>query len=184
MGNNRDLKKESIPVEQKNFVGIGKIIFETPGYPWNIPHTHFIVNKTPSGMFEATNLELILDSIDDSAEEAAKTLARLTANHVMEIMLRRRGHDELTEIMDTNVMEDYWREYRKIEVELSKTKSDLSHNMDRLWVNALKETLDENIKKIIFGIAKKEAEAVYDALRGKLPEAATLSIELRKKEAA
>jgi len=36
----------------------------------------------------------------------------------MEIMMRRRGHDELLEVMDTNVMEDYWREYRKIEVEL------------------------------------------------------------------
>ena len=171
-------------MDNKNFIAIGKIIFETPGYPWNIPHTHFIVNKTPSGMFEATNLELILDSIGDSAEEAAKTLARLTANYIMEIMLRRRGHNELAEVMDTNAMEDYWREYRKIEVELSRTKNDLSHNMDRLWINALKETLDENLKEIIFGIAKEEAEAVYTALRGKLPEAVTLGVELRIKEAA
>jgi hypothetical protein len=171
-------------MDNKHFIAIGKIIFETPGYPWNIPHTHFIVNKTPSGMFEATNLEFILDSIGDSAEEAAKTLARLTANYVMEIMLRRRGHEELAEVMDTSAMEDYWREYRKIEVELSRTKNDLSHNMDRLWVNALKETLDENIKEIIFGIAKEEAEALYAALRSKLPEAATLGVELRKKEAA
>jgi hypothetical protein len=171
-------------MENKHFVAIGKIIFETPGFPWNIPHTHFIVNKTPSGMFEATNLEFILDSISNSAQDAAKNLARLTANHVMEIMLRRRGHEELAEIMDTNSMEDYWREYRKIEVELSKTKNDLSHNMDRLWINALKETLDENIKEIIFAIAKKEAEAVYAALRGKLPEAVTLGVEIRMKEAA
>jgi len=171
-------------MDNKHFVAIGKIIFETPGYPWNIPHTHFIVNKTPSGMFEATNIELILDSIGNSAEEAAKTLARLTANYVMEIMLRRRRHVELAEVMDTSVMEDYWREYRKIEVELSKTKNDLSHNMDRLWINALKETLDENIKEIIFGIAKEEAEAVYAALRGKFPEAVTLGVELRIKEAA
>jgi hypothetical protein len=179
------MNNESLSVfVNKRFIAIGKIIFESPGYPWNIPHTHFIVNETPSGLFEATNLELILDSIGDSAEEAAKTLARLTANYVMEIMLRRRGHEELAEVMDTSVMEDYWREYRKIEAELSMTKNDLSHNMDRLWVNALKETLDENIKEIIFGIAKEEAEAVYAALRGKLPEAATLGVELRKKEAA
>jgi len=169
-------------MENKQFIAIGKIVFETPGYPWNIPHTHFIVNKTPSGLFEATNLELILDSVGDSEEEAAKNLARLTANYVIEIMLRRRGHEELAEIVDTNSMEDYWREYRKIEVDLSRTKNDLSHNMDRLWVNALKETLDENIKEIIFDIAKEEAEAVYAALRGKFPEAATLSVELRKVE--
>jgi hypothetical protein len=101
-------------MENKHFIAIGKMVFETPGFPWNIPHTHFIVNKTDSGLFEATNLELILDSVGSNAQEAAQILARLTANYIMEIMLRRRGHDELKEVMDTGVMEDYWREYRKI----------------------------------------------------------------------
>jgi hypothetical protein len=171
-------------MDNKHFVAIGKIVFETPGFPWNIPHTHFIVNKTASGHFEATNLELILDSIGDSIEESAQTLARLTANYVMEIMMKRRGHDELGEVMDTSVMEDYWREYRKIEVKLSKTKRDLSHNMDRLWVEAIKETMDENIKQIIYEKAKQEAEAVYEALRDKIPDSITLSIEYKTVEAA
>jgi len=48
-------------MENKHFIAIGKVIFETPGFSWNIPHTHFIINKTASGLFEATNLELILD---------------------------------------------------------------------------------------------------------------------------
>jgi hypothetical protein len=113
-------------VESKNFVAIGKILFETPGFPWNVPHSHFIVNRTPFGLFEATNLDLILDSAGDSLEEAVQALARLTAHFVMEIMLKRRGHDELREVVDTGVMEDYWREYRKIEVDLSRTKRDLS----------------------------------------------------------
>jgi len=121
-------------MENKHFIAIGKIMFETPGYPWNIPHTHFIVNKTASGLLEATNLELILDSVGSSVKDAAQDLARLTANYIMEIMMERRGHDELMEVMDTSVMEDYWREYRKIEVELSKTKNDLSHNLDRFTV--------------------------------------------------
>lgn len=64
----------------KNYIGIGKIVFETPGFPWNIPHTHFIVNKTASGRFEATNLELILDSVGSTVRESAETLAHLTAN--------------------------------------------------------------------------------------------------------
>jgi hypothetical protein len=171
-------------MDNKNFVAIGKIVFETPGYPWNIPHTHFIVNKTPSGLFEATNLELILDSVSSSVNDAAKSLAQLTAGYIMEIMMKRRGHDELSEVMDTNVMEDYWREYRKIEVELSRVKNDLSHNMDRLWVTAIKETMDESFKKIIFEIAKQEAEAVYAALRDKIPDSVTLSIEYKTLRAA
>ena len=169
-------------MDNKHFVAIGKIVFETPGFPWNIPHTHFIVNKTASGLFEATNLELILDSAGDSVEESAQTLARLTANYIMEIMMKRRGHDELIEVVDTGAMEDYWREYRKIEVKLSRTKKDLSHNMDRLWVNALKESMDESLKNIIFGIAKQEAEAVYAALRDKIPDSIALSIEYKTVE--
>jgi hypothetical protein len=171
-------------MDNKHFVAIGKIVFETPGFSWNIPHTHFIVNKTASGLFEATNLELILDSIGGSIEESAQTLARLTANYIMEIMMKRRGHDELGEVMDTDIMEDYWREYRKIEVKLSKTKRDISHNIDRLWMKAIKETMDENIKQIIYEKAKQEAEAVYEALRDKIPDSITLSIEYKTVEAA
>jgi hypothetical protein len=171
-------------MENKNFIAIGKIIFETPGFTWNIPHTHFIVNKTDYGLFEATNLELTLDSVGESIPEAAQTLARLTANYIMEIMLKRRGHDELKEVVDTGVMEDYWREYRKLEVEFSRSKKDISHNMDRHWVTAIKETMDEHIKAIIYEKAKQEAEAVYAALRDKIPESVTLSIEYKTIEAA
>ena len=171
-------------MENKNFIAIGKIIFETPGFPWNIPHTHFMVSKTPSGLYEATNLELILDSIGGSVNEAAEALARLTANYVMEIMLKRRGHNELSELVDTSDMEEYWREYRKIEVELSKTKRDLSHNLDRLWVAAIKETMDEYLKEIIYEKVKHEAEAVYAALRDKIPDSIILSIECKTVEAA
>lgn len=171
-------------MENKNFIAIGKIIFETPGFTWNIPHTHFIVNKTSSNLYEATNLELILDATGDSGEESARILASLTANYVMEIMLKRRGHDELIEVVDTAVMEDYWREYRKMEVELSRTKKDLSHNLDRLVVDAIKESFDEDIKEIIFRIAKQEAEAIYTALRDKIPNSIALTIEYKTTMAA
>jgi hypothetical protein len=171
-------------MDNKHFIAIGKIVFETPGFSWNIPHTHFMVNKTVAGLFEATNLELILDSVGNTVEESAQTLARLTANYIMEIMMKRRGHDELIEVVDTGAMEDYWREYRKIEVELSRTKQDISHNLDRLWVAAIKETMDEYLKEIIYEKAKQEAEAVYAALRGKMPDSITLSIEYKTLKAA
>jgi len=171
-------------MDNKHFIAIGKITFETPGFSWNIPHTHFIINKTASGLFEATNLELILDTVGNSVEESAQILVRLTANYIMEIMMKRRGHDELIEVMDTNVMEDYWREYRKIEVELSRTKQDMSHNLDRHWVTAIKETMDEYLKEIIYEKAKHDAEAVYTALRNKLPDSITLSYEYKTLKAA
>jgi len=167
-------------MENKNFVAIGKIVFETPGYSWNIPHTHFIVNKTASGLFEATNIQLTLDSIGDTIEDAAKSLAQLTSKYIMEIMLKRRGHDELKELMDSTAMEDYWREFRKIEVDLSRTKNDLSHRFDRIYITAVKETIEDTIKKAIYDIAKIEAEKVYSALKGRIPEAVTLYVDYTK----
>jgi len=170
------------PLDGRKFVAIGKIIFETPGFSWNIPHTHFIVSKTASGLFEATNLELILDSVGKTVRDAADTLSRLTANYIMEIMFRRRGHDELVEVMDTGVMEDYWREYRKIEANLSRSKEDLSHNLDRQWVAAIKETMDESIREIIYEIAKQDAEKMFNALRDKIPKGMAVSFEIKTVE--
>jgi methionyl-tRNA formyltransferase len=74
--------------------------------------------------------------------------------------------------------------YRKIEVELSRTKRDLSHNLDRLWMTAIKETMDEYLKEIIYEKAKQEAEAVYAALRDIMPDSVTLSVEYKTLEAA
>ena len=167
-------------MENKNFIAIGKIVFETPGYSWNIPHTHFIVNKTDTGLYEATNIQLTLDSIGYTIEEAVKSLAQLTSEYLMEIMLKRRGHDELIELMDTAAMEDYWREFRKMEVELSRTKKDLSHRFDRIYITAVKETIEDTIKKAIYDVAKQEADKVYSALKGKNPEAVTLYVDYTK----
>jgi hypothetical protein len=51
----------SVPVDNKNFVGIGKLIFDSDA-EWNIPILHFMVDKTASGNYEATLLEFGLVS--------------------------------------------------------------------------------------------------------------------------
>jgi hypothetical protein len=97
----------------------------------------------------------------------------------MEIMINRRGHDELKELVDSAAMEDYWREFRKMEVELSRTKRDLGHNMERLFVTAIKETMDEYFKKLLHDKAKDIAEAVFEELRDRIPNSISLSFELQ-----
>jgi hypothetical protein len=173
-----------VDTRNKNFVAIGKIIFETPGYSWNIPHNHFIVNKTESGNYEATNLDLILDAIGTSLDEVTKELVKLTVAYVMEIMKKGTAHDELIQVVRDAAMEDYWKEYRTIEFELSRDKRDMSHNMDRHWVAAIKETMDEHLKKIIYEKAKKEAESVYTAIKSMLPDSISMYVEYRDLEAA
>ena len=107
-------------MQGKKFIAIGKIIMDTPGFDWNIPCTHYIINKTPSGMYEATNLEYILDSIGDTVKDAVLILVKLTLFYVMDIITNHNAYDELKESQLNNFfMEDYWTEYRKMEVELS-----------------------------------------------------------------
>jgi len=172
-------------VENKRSVAIGKIICETLGVPWNIPHTHFIVNKTPSGLFEATNIEFVLDSVGASIDEAARILMRLTADYVKEVMIEGRGHDELIEIVDSGAMESYWREYRKAEVELSRTGQDMGHKLDRYFIEAVKETWEDDFREIIYKTAKQNAEEILTALRGKIPTAKiAVSAEYREFKAA
>lgn len=172
-------------VENKLSVAIGKIICETQWVPWNIPHTHFIVKRTPSGLFEATNIEFVLDSVGASIDEAARILMRLTADYVKEVMIKGRGHDELIEMVDSNAMESYWREYRKAEVELSRTGQDMGHTLDRYFIDAIKETWEDDFKEIIYKVAKHDAEEVMSALRGKIPAAKiAVSAEYREFKAA
>ncbi|MDR2575532.1 MAG: hypothetical protein LBC52_03725 [Treponema sp.] len=172
-------------MENKLPVAIGKIICETQGVPWNIPHTHFMVNQTSSGLFEATNIELVLDSVGASIDEAARILMRLTADYVKEVMIKGRGHDELIEMVDSNAMENYWREYRKAEVELSRTGQDMGHKLDRYFIEAVKETWEDDFRDIIYKVAKHDAEEVLTALRGKIPSAKiAVSAEYREFKAA
>jgi len=172
-------------LEKKRSVAIGKIICETLGVPWNIPHTHFIVNQTPSGLFEATNIEFVLDSVGASIDEVARILMRLTADYIKEVMIKGRGHDELIEMVDSDAMESYWREYRKVEVELSRTGQDMGHKLDRYYIEAVKETLEDDFKEIIYKTAKDDAEKILTALRGKIPEAKiAVSAEYREFKAA
>jgi hypothetical protein len=169
---------------KNNFIAIGKIIFETPKAPWNIPHTHFIVNKTADGLYEATNIEFVLDSIGHTFEESMQTLAGLTSYHVMNIMINGKGHDELIAEAYSPAMEKYWMEYRKIEFELSRSKKDMGHSLDRHFIDAIKETLDENIKTIIFQKAKQDAQSLLESIKSLKPDDISLKIEYKNLEAA
>jgi len=107
-----------VPVDQKKFVGIGKMGFET-NKEWNIPSLHFMVDKTISGNYEATLLEFGLISWSETEEAAIKSLVRQTHSHILTVT-EKAGFDELIKSVDDHVMDDYWRFYRKIEFSLAR----------------------------------------------------------------
>jgi len=144
-------------MENKNFVAIGKIMIDTLGTDWNIPNLYFIVNKTPSNLYEATNFEMILDASGSTIEEAINQLSSLTFHYVYTVMSKGRGYDEFIENVNSRIMEDYWQEYRNIEFNLARHKKDLSHELSNKINAFIKSMLSE---EIIRHIKEKAANIV------------------------
>ena len=140
-------------MDNKHFIAIGKMTIDSLSAEWNIPDLHFIVNKTPSGLFEATNIELILDSIGSSIEEAIEELIGLTIHYITAVMEKGRGYDEFIDKVNSLAMEEYWREYRNIEFSLARNRKDLSHDIANKVNAAIKNMLAEEIRQQIREVA-------------------------------
>jgi hypothetical protein len=148
----------TVPVDNKNFVGIGKMTFDSNA-EWNIPHLHFMVDKTASGNYEATLLEFGLVSWSESLNDAIKSLVKQTHTHILSV-LDRTGFEQFIKEVDDQVMDGYWRCYRKIEFSLARDGRDLSHEMDSRFVRAIKAMLSEETMNSIREIAKSNAEII------------------------
>jgi len=136
---------------ERNFIGIGKIIIDTPTEVWNVPHLHFIVSKCDNETFEAVNLEFGLVSIDKTGWDAAQGLASLACTYLISVINEGNGFKELQETVRQNPFHDLWGEFRKIEFELAETGDDLSHHFDKRINRAklcFEVTVFNNIHKV------------------------------------
>jgi hypothetical protein len=152
-----------VSVKSKEFVGIGKFLFDTVSEEWNIPHLHFMVDRTDNGNFEATNLEFCLVSSGESAEVAAQRLAGLVHFHIISVVKNGNGYKEFIENANSRVMDDYWRAYRVIDFSLGEKGNDLSHEIEKRITRAIQEMFDRQVKEIIRQKAEKRADDMIKA---------------------
>ena len=145
-------------MDNKHFIAIGKMTIDNLSTEWNIPDLHFIVNKTPSGLLEATNIEFILDSSGNTIEEAIESLIGLTIHYITAVMEKGRGYDEFIDKVNSFAMEEYWREYRNIEFSQARKRKDLSHDIankiNAAIKNMLAEEITQQIRDVAAGVAK------------------------------
>jgi hypothetical protein len=167
MNDQKVINKRSVSVEEKLFVGIGKMIFNTPpNVNWNIPHLHFLVDKIDDDRYEATVLEFGLVSSGKDQAEAIERLASQIHYYIFSVMEDERNYQQFIDIVDSYVMEDYWRYYRVIEFTLAKDGKDLSHKMDMQIQRAVKSLIEEKTMALLDEIAKNNAvELVNEAKR-------------------
>ena len=149
-------RSQVVSVDDKNFVGIGKIVFVSNS-EWNIPHLHFMVDKTSSGNYEATLLEFGLVSWSEDLNDSIKSLVRQSYSFILSVM-EKSGFNQFIKEVDSNSMDDYWRHYRKIDFSLAQNGLDLSNDIDARFVRALKAMISEETKNLIKKIAKENIE--------------------------
>jgi predicted RNase H-like HicB family nuclease len=152
-----------VSVKDKKFVGIGKFLFDTVNEEWNIPHLHFMINKTDNGNFEATNLEFGLVSSGESVAAAMQHLAGLLHFHITSVMTEGKGYKEFIEAVNSRAMDDYWRAYRVIDFSFGEKGKDLSHEIDKKITRAIQEMFDRQVKDIITQRAEKKADEIIKA---------------------
>ena len=142
-----------------NFIGAGKIMYNNFSPDFNIPHLHFLVIEHDS-FFEAVNIELQLFAIGESKESVVVELATLTSTHIVTVLSQGRGYDEFVETALEETMNNYWKEYRKIEFEAAKNKKDIGHNTEQRINNLIMENFRSMIKERIKEFVLKNAKLI------------------------
>ncbi|MDR2182075.1 MAG: hypothetical protein LBN92_05280 [Treponema sp.] len=155
--------EEAVPVTGKKFVGIGKFLFDTINAEWNIPHLHFLINKSDDANFEATNLEFGLVAAGDNAEKAMQRLASLVHFHITSVMAEGNGYKEFIDIVNSRAMDDYWRMYRVIDFTLGEKGEDLSHEIEKRITRAIQEMFSKQVKDAIIQKAERKADEIIKA---------------------
>lgn len=148
---------ETVYNENKDFIGIGKILIDTAALTWNIPQLHFLVEKT-TACFEAVCLEFGLVSSGASQDDAAKRLVEQTLYYIRSVVLEGEDFNELKELALNDFMSEYWGAYRHIEFSLAEKKQDLSHEIESIIMAAIQNSFDNKVKELISIHAEGAAE--------------------------
>jgi hypothetical protein len=148
----------TIDNENKDFVGIGKMMIDTGSREWNVPLLHFVVCDN-DGLLEAFCLELGLVAGAEVQEEAVKRLVGLTLSHINAVMTKGGGFEELKEVAQNGFMNEYWNAYRSITFGLAEKGIglDLEENLKKETLKPATKTAPYNMKELKYYRLEKAA---------------------------
>ena len=118
-------------VDDLDFKAIGKIVVKNTTEDWNIPHLHFMINQNlqhkEEGIFEAICLELMFVNNGEDYRTSIRNLVEDILEYLDNNINCASDLDKLIDCVDTNAMDNYWKEYRKIDYELAKFGKDINN---------------------------------------------------------
>lgn len=127
-----------LSVSDLKFKAIGKLVLKNI-QDWNIPHLHFIVNEADDGIFEAICLELMLFNTGEDIKNSITNLVTNILEYFDNNIKVASDLNKLIECVDTNIMDNYWKQYRKIDCELAKFGKDINNTLEQQIINEVKE---------------------------------------------
>lgn len=142
-----------ISTKDLDFKAIGKITFSTSGQTWNIPHLHYMINKANDGVYEAVCIELREFASGNTIAEAVENMGLHLLNYLNSNVKNADDIDKLINCVDTNDMDEYWKEYRKTDFTLAKSKKDINNALEKEIRNSIekkyKKQYEEQYQKLI-----------------------------------
>ncbi|WP_147735534.1 hypothetical protein [Brachyspira aalborgi] len=139
------------------FKAIGKIVLKNNS-EWNIPHLHFMVNKSEDNIYEAVCLELSFFNSGKNIEEATTNLITNILSYFNYNIKSSSDLDKILGNIDTNIMDMYWRKYRVFDYQLAKIGSDINSQLEKQIIKKVEDfyknkiaEYEKKIKELIEG---------------------------------
>lgn len=139
------------------FKAIGKIVLKNNS-EWNIPHLHFMVNKSEDNIYEAVCLELSFFNSGKNIEEATTNLITNILSYFNYNIKSSSDLDKILGNIDTNIMDMYWRKYRVFDYQLAKIGSDINSQLEKQII----KKVEDFYKNKIAEYKKKIKELIED----------------------
>jgi hypothetical protein len=151
-----------VPVVDKEFISIGKIIFKTNSER-DIPQLHYMVNKTVSENFEATLLEFGLVSWSEKENEAIINLVKQTYFHIFTSMEKNCFDNCFSEELDY-VMQGYWGCYIKNRYSQASKEKKSDYEKEDMLDRVIKDMFLEEAENDSIAISNKDLLPIFSAI--------------------
>lgn len=139
---------------------IGKMVVITPDeFEWRVPHLHLAVYRQEEGLF-CTNIEMSLTAFGNSIDQAVKNTADVTLQYLNQYVLTPEGYDALIKLVDDNVMDDIWRDYRVADFQLGRIRQDMSDTLTETYQRIIRELHEQLEKQDKFDIEDLEFQEI------------------------
>lgn len=101
-----------------------------------------------------------LTAFGNSIDQAVKNTADVTLQYLNQYVRTPEGYDALIKLVDDNVMDDIWRDYRVADFQLGRIRQDMSDTLTETYQRIIRELHEQLEKQDKFDIEDLEFQEI------------------------